>query len=169
MKLYVTANDADGEAVFARDGAPLRSTAFPDGGGFEELWVTRAGAPLGDADAIVDGFPFFPGAGDTRFRIVRLVPGYLERAAAGEGGAASGADTGGDALEADAPGMHTTDSIDFGIVLAGEVELELGRGEKRVLRAGDAFVQRATRHRWIPRGAEPLVMAVLMLGTPASR
>ena len=123
MKLYVTANDADGEAVFARDGAPLRSTAFPDGGGFEELWVTRAGAPLGDADAIVDGFPFFPGAGDTRFRIVRLVPGYLERAAAGEGGAASGADTGADVLEADAPGMHTTDSIDFGIVLAGEVEL----------------------------------------------
>lgn len=159
-KLFVTERNAAGQAVFARDGEPLRRLDFPDGGGFEELWVAKAGAELADADGIVDGFPFFPGAGDVRFRIVRLAPGYLERAS--EGGEGTGADV----LEPDAPGMHTTDSIDFGVVLAGEVELELDAGAKRVLRPGDTFVQRATRHRWIPLGSEPLVMAVVMLGTP---
>ena len=167
MKLVVTGRDAAGKSVFVRDGAALRSTAFPDGGGFEELWVTKAAAPLADADAIVDGFPFFPGPGDTRFRIVRLVPGYLERAA--EAPAREG-EPGADVLEADAPGMHTTDSVDFGVVLRGEVELELDDGQTRVLRAGDCFVQRATRHRWRPLGDEPLEMAVAMQGTaPGSR
>ena len=165
MKLVVTGRDTAGRSVFVRDGAALRSTAFPDGGGFQELWVTevRGLSALGlIADRIGDGFPFFPGPGDTRFRIVRLVPGYLERAA--EAPAREG-EPGADVLEADAPGMHTTDSVDFGVVLRGEVELELDDGQTRVLRAGDCFVQRATRHRWRPVGDEPLEMAVAMMGT----
>jgi len=95
---------------------------------------------------------------------VKLMPGYLDRA--GETGQ-GGPDVGQSALEADAPGMHTTDSIDFVVVLSGKAELELDDGEKRALGAGDCVVQRATRHRWIPVGAEPVVMAVVMLGTAA--
>jgi mannose-6-phosphate isomerase-like protein (cupin superfamily) len=157
MRLVVTGRDAAGRSVFVRDGVALSTLAFPDGGGFEELWVTKGGAPLADARTALDGFPFFPGAGDTRFRVVKLLPGYLERA----GDSAASVPE----LEADAPGMHTTDSIDFVVVLAGRVELELDDGEKRVVSAGDCVVQRATRHRWIPLGNEPLVMAVVMLGT----
>jgi mannose-6-phosphate isomerase-like protein (cupin superfamily) len=158
MRLVVTGRDAAGKSVFVRDGAALSTLAFPDGGGFEELWVTKGRAPLADAATVFDGFPFFPGAGDTRFRVVKLLPGYLDRA--GDGAASV------PELEADAPGMHTTDSIDFVVVLSGRVELELDDGEKRALGAGDCVVQRATRHRWNPLGSEPLVMAVVMLGTP---
>jgi Cupin domain. len=158
MRLVVTGRDARGKSVFVRDGAALASLAFPDGGGFEDLWVTKGRAPLADADGVLEGFPFFPGAGDTRFRVVKLLPGYLDRA--GDGAV----DVPG--LEAAAPGMHTTDSIDFVVVLSGQVELELDDGAKRVVGAGDCVVQRATRHRWIPLGPEPLVMAVVMLGTP---
>jgi mannose-6-phosphate isomerase-like protein (cupin superfamily) len=158
MKLVVTGRDPAGKSVFVRDGAALSTLAFPDGGGFEELWVTRGGAPLADATAALDGFPFFPAAGDTRFRVVKLLPDYLASAGAGAADVPE--------LEADAPGMHTTDSIDFVVVLSGRVELELDDGEKRMVSAGDCVVQRATRHRWIPVGSEPLVMAVVMLGTP---
>jgi quercetin dioxygenase-like cupin family protein len=44
--------------------------------------------------------------------------------------------------------MHTTDTIDFEVVLSGEVTLELDDGVKKVLRSGDTMVQNGTRHRW---------------------
>jgi quercetin dioxygenase-like cupin family protein len=44
--------------------------------------------------------------------------------------------------------MHRTISVDYGIVISGEVELSLESGEKRILRAGDTVVQRATMHQW---------------------
>jgi quercetin dioxygenase-like cupin family protein len=44
--------------------------------------------------------------------------------------------------------MHQTLSVDYGIVLAGEVELTLESGEKRVIKAGDTIIQRATMHQW---------------------
>ncbi|KAI9877884.1 MAG: hypothetical protein M1830_002513 [Pleopsidium flavum] len=47
-----------------------------------------------------------------------------------------------------APHMHRTQSLDYGVVVAGEVELLLDGGEKRVLGAGDVVVQRATMHAW---------------------
>lgn len=44
--------------------------------------------------------------------------------------------------------MHRTQSIDFGIVLEGTVELELDDGSKTILMRGDVAVQRATQHLW---------------------
>jgi quercetin dioxygenase-like cupin family protein len=44
--------------------------------------------------------------------------------------------------------MHRTLSLDYGVVVAGKVELELDSGEKRVLGPGDTVVQRATMHQW---------------------
>lgn len=44
--------------------------------------------------------------------------------------------------------MHRTNSLDYGIVLAGEVELELDDGVKTILRSGDVVVQRGTMHLW---------------------
>ena len=44
--------------------------------------------------------------------------------------------------------MHRTRTLDLGIILEGEVELELDNGVKRVLKAGDTIVQRGTVHRW---------------------
>lgn len=44
--------------------------------------------------------------------------------------------------------MHRTISVDYGVVVAGEVELSLESGEKRVLKTGDTMIQRATMHQW---------------------
>jgi quercetin dioxygenase-like cupin family protein len=67
-------------------------------------------------------------------------------------------------LEPDNPGMHTTDTVDFEVVLSGEVVLELDDGAEKVLRPGDAVVQNGTRHRWGNRGTEPAVLALVLIG-----
>jgi quercetin dioxygenase-like cupin family protein len=46
-------------------------------------------------------------------------------------------------------GMHRTQSLDYGIVLEGEVEMVLDSGERRTMRRGDVAVQRATQHQWV--------------------
>ncbi|OYO06454.1 cupin domain-containing protein [Enemella evansiae] len=67
-------------------------------------------------------------------------------------------------MEPDAPGMHRTDSIDFILVLSGELTLELGEGVSTVLHAGDTVIQNATRHRWINNGSERAWLAAVVLG-----
>ena len=68
-----------------------------------------------------------------------------------------------------APRNHRTDSIDYAVVLAGEIDMEL-EGETVQLRAGDVLVQRGTVHNWVNRGAEPCVIAfVLVAAQPVER
>ena len=43
---------------------------------------------------------------------------------------------------------RTKVSIDYGVILEGEIELELDSGEKRLLKRGDLFVQRGSMHKW---------------------
>ena len=51
-------------------------------------------------------------------------------------------------FEPDNPGMHTTATIDYGIILDGELWLELDNGQSRLVRAGDVVIQSGTRHAW---------------------
>ena len=67
-------------------------------------------------------------------------------------------------LVADDPGMHTTDTVDFEVVISGEIVLELDDGAEKVLRAGDTNIQNGTRHRWHNRGSEPAVIATFIVG-----
>ena len=67
-------------------------------------------------------------------------------------------------LEPDNPGMHTTDTIDFEVVLSGEVILELDDGAETVLRPGDTVVQNGTRHAWHNRGSKTARLAVFIAG-----
>ena len=60
------------------------------------------------------------------------------------------------------PHVHRTSTIDYGLILAGQMHLELD-GQEVLLKAGDVFVQRGTIHSWINRGSEPCVMAVVMI------
>jgi quercetin dioxygenase-like cupin family protein len=60
------------------------------------------------------------------------------------------------------PGMHATDTLDFMVVLSGEIVLGTDDGE-RVLGAGDTVVQRGTRHRWRVHGDLPCTYAVCMV------
>lgn len=67
-------------------------------------------------------------------------------------------------MEEENPGMHTTKTIDYGIVLSGKIILELDEGEVE-LEAGDIVVQRATRHGWHNRGSEPCKIAFILIGS----
>ena len=67
-------------------------------------------------------------------------------------------------FEPDGEGMHTTDTIDFGVVLSGEVVLEVDDGAETTLRPGDTVVQNGTRHRWTNRGKDPAVLAAVLVG-----
>ena len=68
-----------------------------------------------------------------------------------------------------APRNHRTESIDYAVVLAGEIDMELD-GETVQLRAGDVLVQRGTVHNWVNRGTEPCVIAfVLVAAKPVER
>ncbi|VVP46395.1 hypothetical protein PS874_04992 [Pseudomonas fluorescens] len=51
-------------------------------------------------------------------------------------------------FEPDNPGMHTTATIDYGIILDGELWLELDNGQSRLVKAGDVVIQNGTRHAW---------------------
>ena len=72
-------------------------------------------------------------------------------------------------LERDDPGMHTTASVDTGVVISGSVTLELDDGATVVLHPGDTYVQNGTRHRWSNPGDEPAVIAVALVGAHHER
>jgi mannose-6-phosphate isomerase-like protein (cupin superfamily) len=61
--------------------------------------------------------------------------------------------------------FHKTDSIDYAIVLEGEVWLLLDDGEC-LLRAGDVAVQRGTSHSWANRSGQPCRVAFVLIGAP---
>ncbi len=69
-----------------------------------------------------------------------------------------------EALEPDHPGMHTTDSVDFDVVVFGEVVLELDGGTEVVLKAGDCVIQNGTRHAWHNRSSDNSVIAFSLVG-----
>ena len=67
-------------------------------------------------------------------------------------------------MEPDNPGMHRTDTVDYIVVLSGEVSLELDDGETVHLSAGDCVVQNGTRHAWRNTSGATCVMAVALVG-----
>jgi hypothetical protein len=72
-------------------------------------------------------------------------------------------------MEPDAPGMHTTDTIDFEVVLDGEVWLELDDGVEVQLKPGDTVVQNGTRHAWRNHGGTSARLAVFNVGAHHDR
>jgi len=67
--------------------------------------------------------------------------------------------------DGDEPGMHRTDSTDFGILLSGNVVLELDDGAEVSLSPGDVMVLNGTRHRWRVVGDAPATLAAFIIGT----
>ena len=61
-----------------------------------------------------------------------------------------------------APRNHRTDSVDYAVVMSGEIDMELD-GTVVHLKAGDVLVQRGTIHNWVNRGSEPCVLAFVLI------
>jgi mannose-6-phosphate isomerase-like protein (cupin superfamily) len=62
-----------------------------------------------------------------------------------------------------APRNHRTESIDYAVVLSGEIDMELDDGVSVRLRQGDTLVQRGTIHNWVNRGPQPCVIAFVLV------
>ena len=67
-----------------------------------------------------------------------------------------------------APRHHRTETVDYAIVLSGEIEMDLD-GTLVRLRQGDALVQRNTIHNWVNRGAQPCVIAFVLVPAKGGR
>jgi quercetin dioxygenase-like cupin family protein len=61
------------------------------------------------------------------------------------------------------PRVHRTDSLDYAVIMSGEIDMELETGEITHLKAGDVVVQRGTVHNWVNRGTEPCVIAFVLI------
>ena len=61
-----------------------------------------------------------------------------------------------------APRVHRTDSIDYAVVISGEIDMELDNSVVH-LKAGDVVVQRGTIHNWVNRGGAPCVIAFVLI------
>jgi mannose-6-phosphate isomerase-like protein (cupin superfamily) len=60
------------------------------------------------------------------------------------------------------PRNHRTDSIDYAVVMSGEIDMELDVGSMH-LKAGDVLVQRGTIHNWVNKGKEPCIIAFTLI------
>ena len=67
-------------------------------------------------------------------------------------------------MELQDSGMHTTESVDYGVVISGEITLELDDGATVSLKQGDCVVQNDTRHAWRNGSTTPCVMAFVWVG-----
>lgn len=173
IKRVVTGRSDAGESVFVSTDPAPRTHDFEHvpGMSITQLWSTPA---LPSLDArIVDPTEVLksivPGAGGTQFMIVAFPPDRVALSPSFDG-AAAGAENLRHApglaekFEPDNPGMHTTDTIDYGIVLRGEISLELDGGRIEHLHAGDVVVQNGTRHAWRNRSDEVALIAFVLIG-----
>ncbi|MGH7030924.1 MAG: cupin domain-containing protein [Stellaceae bacterium] len=138
FRRVVTGHDADGRAIVQIDEMAKNLVSARPGATAGVVWTT-------------EGFPVDNNGGDdqgqrrtgttlangTVFRILELMPG-------------------------NAPRNHRTDSIDYAVVMSGEVDMELD-GSSVHLKAGDVLVQQGTIHNWVNRGAEPCVIAFVLI------
>lgn len=164
MRRVITGINEQGVSLFTRD---EESPHFISMGNFQmgELWWDpSANISKGFEDGADGKLGSVPEPGEALMRYV-VYPPKAEMEALMSGAGEHQKDVSDDFHhEEDNPGMHTTDTIDYGFVLSGELTLELDKGEKKVLKAGDSYVQNGTRHAWHNDTDKPAVLGVVMLG-----
>lgn len=175
FRRIVTGHDAAAKAIVISDAPPvhMQLVGGPGGPTFFEVWHTTGMPALIPARQELpdeQGLVLPPPQNGTRIRVIEFPPDGEEirkltasAAAAkfkamGDEGAATGSDA------APHPLMHRTRTVDYGIVLEGELTLVLDQDET-IIRAGDIVIQNGTNHAWANRsGAICRVAFVLIDG-----
>ena len=162
----VTGIDSEGKSFFQEDGD---SPGYLDLGAFvdEEIWIDDPiNTDAGYVDpALADKFNLEPPAGGSRARVFTFMPDKGQSYDPETISQASQRFDPGPAMDPENPGMHTTATIDYGIVLSGNITLELDEGS-RELGPGDIVVQRATAHAWRNYSEEPCSMLFVLISSP---
>lgn len=143
VQRVVTGHDADGQAVFkSEDVTPTKMIPSGDAS-FLLLWTTET-VPADNNDE-TDGRLRDAGLTLSRGSVIRIV----------------------DMLPGKQSPMHRTNSIDYGIVMSGEIELELDDGRVTTVREGGIIVQRGTNHLWRNVTDKPCRIAFILIEAPA--
>lgn len=139
VRRVVTGHDSNGKAIVEIDEDVANVVSSRPGAEASVIWTSH-GFPVNN-----DGFEEMNNrasgttlAGGTVFRVLKLQPGNTPR-------------------------MHRTDSIDYAVVMEGEIDMELDDGESVHLKQGDVLVQRGTIHNWANRGSEPCTIAFILI------
>ena len=168
----VTGHDAQGRSIVSSDG-PLPTVvevaAIP-GTLFHEVWSTSATPARVDngPDPSLGPLVLSPPERGTRMRFVDIPPDTEEFLASANSKMHEAFSQIGEAaastVQADSPHplMHRTESVDYGIVIEGEMTLVLDRGEV-ALKPGSVVVQRGTNHAWANRSGKPCRMLFILV------
>ncbi len=171
VRRIVTGHDSRGRSIVQEDGAPARVVTLGGESGttFHEVWSTRstpAAIDRASGEAAETGISLLPPAGGTRIRILDIPPddgsvAALPREAVRALFEAIGA---GHAVAENPPHplMHRTETVDYGIVLEGEIVLILDESET-IVRAGEIVVQRGTSHAWANRSSANARIAFVLI------
>ena len=146
MRRVVTGHDDAGKAIVLIDGEAANMRTSQTGNSSTLMWCSDAmpaliplGTGIEDMGARILGTP--PPENGTRFTVNEIMPGATAV-------------------------MHRTESIDYVIVIAGTVDMDLDDSTV-TLTAGDVMVQRGTNHAWVNRGMEPARVAFVLIDAQA--
>jgi len=143
VQRVVTGHDANGRAIFkSEDVSPTKLIPSGDAA-FLLLWTTPT-VPADNNDE-TDGRHRDAGLTINQGSVIRIV----------------------DMLPHQVSPMHRTNSIDYGIILSGEIELELDDGAKKTVREGGIVIQRGTNHLWRNVTDKPCRIAFILIEAPA--
>jgi quercetin dioxygenase-like cupin family protein len=138
LRRVVTGHDKSGKAIVTIDETVKNAASARPGAQASVVWSTE-GFPVSN-DGAADESARKVGttlAKGTVFRVVEFSPGVQRR-------------------------MHRTDSIDYAVIMAGEIDMELDDSTVH-LKAGDVLVQRGTIHNWVNRGTAPCTVAFILI------
>jgi mannose-6-phosphate isomerase-like protein (cupin superfamily) len=138
VRRVVTGHDDQGRARVLIDETVKNVASQRPGALYSVIWSSEGFPVNNDGDADPSGKKIGTTISDgTVFRIVSFGPGV-------------------------APRNHRTDSIDYAVIMSGEIDMELDVGKVH-LKAGDVLVQRGTIHNWVNTGSEPCVIAFTLV------
>jgi quercetin dioxygenase-like cupin family protein len=138
VRRVVTGHDEKGHAVVKIDEVSKNVISSRPGASASVIWTTES-FPV---DNTGNGDQALRNVGTTLkngtvFRVIEFAPGV-------------------------APRNHRTDSIDYAVVISGEIDMEIEDSVVH-LNAGDVLVQRGTIHNWVNRGTKPCVIAFVLI------
>jgi quercetin dioxygenase-like cupin family protein len=138
IRRVVTGHDDQGRAKVLIDETVKNVGSQRPGALYSVIWSSESFPVNNDGDLDPSGKKIGTTIADgTVFRIVSFGPGV-------------------------APRNHRTDSIDYAVVISGEIDMELDVGKVH-LKAGDVLVQRGTIHNWVNNGSEPCIIAFTLI------
>jgi hypothetical protein len=163
MRRIVTANDESGKSYVLSDSSTPHVLSMAPDAFLIDFWAATPTGPLADGDdGVVTPMQLYPPRGGSTFRFFQI-PSERTMTEARMKAAFDAIDAGHAQVNtARHPGMHLTQTLDYIVVLNGELKLILDKGEVH-LKPFDVVIQRQTNHAWVNLGEEPVLCVGVLI------